>query len=79
MNAADIAPRVETVFGQVFGSRVAFSPELSRGDHDYWTSLKHMELLIALEVEFGVQFDGADAVDMQSVPTIVERVAERLG
>lgn len=79
MKAVDIAPRVETVFGQVFGTRVAFSPELSRADQDYWTSLKHMELLIALEVEFGLQFDGADAVDMQSVPTIIERVAERLG
>lgn len=78
MKGMDVAPRVRTVFGQVFGSRVEFSPELARADHEYWTSLKHMELLIALEVEFGVQFDGADAVDMQSVPTIIERVVERL-
>jgi acyl carrier protein len=76
---ADVAERVATVFGQVFGSRVAFGPELARADDTYWTSLKHMELLIALETEFGVQFDGADAVDMQSVPTIIERVGERLG
>ncbi len=78
MNRADTATRVANVFGKVFGGRVPFSPELSRGDQAYWTSLKHMELLIALESEFGLQFDGADAVDMQSIPTIIERVGERL-
>lgn len=79
MKQGAVAQRVATVFGQVFGSRVVFGPELARTDDAYWTSLKHMELLIALETEFGVQFDGADAVDMQSVPTIIERVGERLG
>jgi len=72
-----VARRVETVFADVFGTRVPFSPELVRADHEYWTSLKHMEFLIALELEFGVRFDGADAVDMQSIATVIERVAER--
>jgi acyl carrier protein len=73
----NVAKRVETVFAEVFGQRLPFSPELTRADHDYWTSLKHMEFLIALEMEFGTRFDGADAVDMQSIATVIERVAQR--
>ena len=77
MSTEEVAARVEHVFAEVFGARLPFSPELTRADHEYWTSLKHMEFLVALEAEFGVRFDGADAVDMQSISTVIERVAER--
>jgi acyl carrier protein len=77
MTTADVAARVESVFVEVFGKRLPFSLELARADHEYWTSLKHMEFLVALELEFGIRFDGADAVDMQSIASVIERVAER--
>jgi len=77
MTVENVATRVEVVWGDVFGGRVPFSRELERADHEYWTSLKHMELLVALEAEFDVRFDGADAVDMQSISTVIERIAER--
>jgi acyl carrier protein len=77
MTVENVEKRVQTVFAEVFGQRLPFSRELTRADQDYWTSLKHMEFLVALEMEFGVRFDGADAVDMQSIATVIERVAER--
>lgn len=77
MSREEVAARVQTVFAEVFGGRLAFRRELTRADHEYWTSLKHMEFLVALEAEFRVRFDGADAVDMQSIATVIERVAER--
>ena len=40
--------------------------------------MKHVELIVALEQEFGVRFDGADATDMVSIPVVVERVLEKL-
>jgi acyl carrier protein len=78
MSRQEVATRVENTFGSVFGGKLPFSAQLQRADTAYWTSLKHMEFLMALESEFGVRFDGADAVDMQSIPTVVERLAERL-
>jgi len=30
----------------------------------HWDSLKHMKLVIALEQEFGIEFDDADVVEM---------------
>ena len=77
MSREEVAARVQNVFAEVFGGRLPFSGELTRADHEYWTSLKHMEFLVALEMEFGIRFDGADAVDMQSISTVIERVAER--
>jgi acyl carrier protein len=77
MRGEEVERRVAAVFADVFGGRLPFSRGLARADHEYWTSLKHMEFLVALEVEFGVRFDGADAVDMQSIGTVIERIAER--
>jgi acyl carrier protein len=78
MTVEDVATRVESVFAEVFGDRLPFDRELTRADQEYWTSLKHMEFLVALEVEFGIRFDGGDAVDMQSIATVIERIAERV-
>jgi acyl carrier protein len=78
MNSAEVAARIEHVFARVFGDRVTFDPQLARVDETYWTSLKHMEFLIALESEFGLRFDGADATDMTSIPIVVERIEARL-
>ena len=78
MKVEDVAVRVESAFAEVFGDRLPFKRELTRTDNDYWTSLKHMEFLVALELEFGVRFDGGDAVDMQSIATVIERLAERV-
>jgi acyl carrier protein len=74
----DLISRIQRAFGTVFGSQVPFEPELSRAGEAGWTSLKHVELLIALEAEFGVRFDGGDATDMISVPILIEKVRQKL-
>lgn len=74
-NDAALLARVEKAFRRVFGPRVAFRAQLERSAEPRWTSLKHVELIIALEAEFGVRFDGADATDMVSIPAICARLA----
>jgi acyl carrier protein len=76
--SADLIERVERVFHRVFRGGVKFGPSLSRADEPQWTSLAHVEFLIALEHEFAVRFDGADAIDMTSIPEVVERVRHKL-
>jgi acyl carrier protein len=78
MSAPEIAARIETVFTRVFGNRTPFSIELSRLHEPRWNSLKHMELLVGLEQEFGVRFDGADATDMITISDVIERVGSKL-
>ena len=78
MSAAEVTVRVEKVFTRVFGPRTPFAAGLSRLDEPRWNSLKHMELLVGLEGEFGIRFDGADATDMTSIPEVVERIGSKL-
>ncbi len=63
---------------RVFGPQLPFDPALSRVNDDRWTSLKHVELMIALECEFNVRFDGADATDMSSIAAVAESLRRKL-
>jgi acyl carrier protein len=78
MTHEDLLARTQVVFRRVFGTRVPFVPELSRLDEPRWTSLKHVEFIVALEAEFGIRFDGADATDMTSIPSVLDRVSSRV-
>jgi acyl carrier protein len=78
MTAAELVPRIRKVFRSVFGSEIVFDATLSRTQEPRWTSLKHVEFIISLENEFGVRFDGADATDMTSIATVIEKVGQRL-
>lgn len=44
-----------------------YSEELGAGDIPEWDSLAHMNLIMAVEKEFRITFDVADAVDMETV------------
>lgn len=45
----------------------AYSEDLGAGDIPEWDSLAHMNLIMAVEREFKVTFDVADAVDLETV------------
>jgi acyl carrier protein len=79
MTDDELLVRTENVFSGVFGRQVAFDAALSRLNEARWTSLRHVEFIIALELEFGVRFDGADATDMTSIAIVLERLRQRLG
>ena len=69
--------KLEKVFKDVFNNTVAFSDELKREDVKLWDSLRHVQLLIAIEGEFGVRFDGSDATKMNSISDIIEVIKEK--
>ena len=79
MTDDELVARTESVFAGVFGRQVPFDAALSRLNEARWTSLRHVEFIIALELEFGVRFDGADATDMTSIAIVLERLRQRLG
>ena len=79
MTEDELIDRVRTAFNGTFGTQVPFRRDLARLDEPRWTSLKHVEFIIALELALGVRFDGADATDMTSMEIVLERVRQRLG
>lgn len=74
----EVTERVASVFRQIFGKQLAFTAGLQRTDVPAWTSMKHVEFIIALEKAFKVRFDGADATDMISIPVVLERLRKKL-
>ena len=50
--------RIKTVMSAVFNLDVNTISRISSPDNiENWDSLKHMNLIIALEEEFGIEFD----------------------
>ncbi|HMD33901.1 MAG TPA: acyl carrier protein [Vicinamibacterales bacterium] len=72
-----VDPRLQTIFEAVFGPNGAplseqDSPETIKG----WDSLGHLSLILALEAEFGVQFDSADIANLVTVSAIQQRLSQ---
>ena len=51
--------------------------DLKREDIDIWDSLKHMELVVALEQTFGVELTIDDIMAMQSIGEIKRILEEK--
>lgn len=64
---AQSSQRLEEVFRGVFELGASDDVRrLAQGGHPKWDSLGHMLLIAAIESEFGVSIDTADALEMKS-------------
>ena len=71
--------RLEDVLSEVLGDQPeAFTDDYSRETSSNWTSLHHVELVIAVEEAFDVRFSNAEMTNMRSVRDIREAL-ERNG
>lgn len=71
--------RIIKIISQVMGIPVdRISDDSSPDTIEEWDSLRHMNLILALEEEFGVQFSDKNIVEMLSVELIVEVLREIL-
>lgn len=52
--------------------------EIRRGDVAQWDSLKHVEIVFALEDQYGIQFEESEFARLSSISAIAGLVAERL-
>ena len=71
-------PRLTALLSRVF-SVPAASIQPDSGPHDLakWDSAGHMNLIVELEKEFGVQFSDDEVVEMISSGNIAETLARR--
>ena len=77
MEASSLRQKVIQIVSQVMGvPEQEIVDESSINTVEVWDSLKHMNLVLALEEEFGVQFSDEKIVEMLSVAQIVEAVHE---
>ncbi|MEO6562290.1 MAG: acyl carrier protein [Nitrosospira sp.] len=68
----DIESRIRTVMGKVL--QIApqdISRDVSRENLAAWDSLKHMNLMLALEDEFGIEFSDQEIVGLNTLQLLV--------
>ena len=70
--------RVFKVFSQVMGIPLEEISENSSPDAvETWDSVKHMNLILSLEEEFGMQFSDKEIMEMLSVELILLTISEK--
>jgi len=70
--------RIKRVMGDVFNVDVnSINNESSPDNIGHWDSLKHMNLIVALEEEFDIEFDDDEIVDSMNYTLIVNILSSK--
>ena len=77
ISETDALTRLQKVFDRVFVDPPAVTMELTARQVPEWDSLKHVELLMALEKEFQLSFSVGEMMNLQRVGDVVKLVAGR--
>jgi acyl carrier protein len=78
MHDNDIEKAVCKVLGVALEQGRPVGPGFCREEHPAWDSLKHIEVIFALEDRFKVRFSEADMQQMDSVGKIAQRISQLL-
>lgn len=71
--------RLHKVFVTVFDNNsIEFKPELTADDVDEWDSLSHINLMIAIELEFGIEFDQSEIQNFANVGELMASIEKKL-
>lgn len=69
---------VQDLLQRILGLQGLPSARLIRADIEAWDSLKHMEIVFALEDRYGVQFDEAEFPTLDATDTIASALQRHL-
>jgi acyl carrier protein len=75
MNNMETKRHLAEVFAVVFGRPIPV--EAGRKDVPEWDSLKHMQLVFAVEEQFGLQFSEEEIPRLDSMARFVEFIEQR--
>ena len=67
--------RLAGIFEDVLGERVELNAETTADDVDGWDSVKTVEIVVAIEVAFGVRFTVGEIANLATVGDLVDRIA----
>ena len=78
MNTNEIISRLNEVFRDVFGDdSISVTPSTTSADIDDWDSIEHINLVDAVENEFGMRFKMREVSGMKNVGEMISIISER--
>ncbi len=80
MNKEEVYERLNNVFRDVFDDEsIVVKPETTSKDIEDWDSLEHINLIVAVENEFGIKFNMGEVTTMKNVEEMVDIILSRVG
>ena len=77
LSDAAVESEVRQLLAKMLGPGATGGGDMRRADLAQWDSLKHVEIVFALEDQFGVRFDESEFATLDSVPAIAAAVRKR--
>jgi acyl carrier protein len=78
MEQHEIWSKLTAVFRDAFDDdALALRPETTAEDVEGWDSLRHIQLLVAVEKAFGMRFNTGEVANLANVGQMVELIAKR--
>ena len=79
MEKEEVYERLNNVFRDVFDDEsIVVKPETTANDIEDWDSLEHINLVVAVEQEFGMKFNMNEVTTMKDVGDMVEIIISRM-
>lgn len=79
MNREEVLERLTNVFKDVFDlEEVTITDSTTSEDIEDWDSLEHINLIVAVETEFGIKFNMNEVGSMKNVGEMVDIILSRI-
>lgn len=76
----EIKNRLQDVFRDIFDDEsIVIRDETTAGDIDAWDSLTHVQLIVAVEKEFGIKFSTAEVMKLKNVGEFLSLIEKKAG
>lgn len=80
MTRAEVYERLNEVFRDVFDDEtITVCDETTSDDIEGWDSLEHINLVVAVESEFGIRFNMGEVNKLKNVGEMVDIILQRIG
>ena len=78
MSENEVTKRLNKIFNDIFiDSEFVFSRNLSASDIDEWDSLTHINLIVAIEKEFGISFTLEELEKQNNVGDTIDMIVNK--
>ena len=80
MEREEVFERLNNVFRDIFDDdSIVVTEETTSNDIEDWDSLEHINLVVAVEQEFGIKFNMNEVTTMKNVGEMVDIILSRIG
>ena len=79
MNKTEIKKKIITVISLILNVPINKIKSKSGPDNfEDWDSLKHLNIILAIEEEFSIKFTNKELIDLLDIDTILETINEKI-